>query len=273
MSDGPRPIAGTRKINEKGNWMENNDVNFDGLKKLFRPGTPNRPILFAALDQKTRSTVVADDPAEPRMAALRTPDGVTFFSPDADEAFVRGSLRKLQLTGPLMAILCEPDGRFPKPDIVIPRYEFLGRSAADTVKETQIPPGFSLHPLDENLFAGCEWRALIEMSYGSMGDFFASGYGYLLMEGEQIVTETYAAFIGAGAVEIGVITAEAFRGRGYATIAAAHLVRRIEESGLQPYWSCDQSNAGSLAVAKKLGFKDRRNYAIYGYRPLKVPEI
>lgn len=248
-------------------------MNFSALINLYPIDLPNHPILFAALERRILSTVLADDPESPRKAAIRTPDGITFFTPESDEAFVRGSLRKLQLNGPIMAILREPDGRFPKPDIIIPRYEFRSRNPGSAVRIPDIPEGFSICQLDEELIAGCEWRTLIELSYGTKTAFLSEGYGFLLVNGTNIVTETYAAFFGAGGVEVGVITPEAYRGRGYATIAAAHLISKIEDQGFRPYWSCDQSNAGSVAVAKKLGFTERGDYMIYGYRPLKVPEL
>jgi RimJ/RimL family protein N-acetyltransferase len=59
----------------------------------------------------------------------------------------------------------------------------------------------------------------------------------------------------ADAIEIGYTIEEAYRGRGYATAAAAELLRRAEERGVRHYVaSTSPGNEPSLAVIRKLGF-------------------
>ena len=134
-----------------------------------------------------------------------------------------------------------------------------------------LPAGFSLVKMDSGLLASCEWRGLIELSYGSVERFLAESFGFCLMQGERVVTEAYAAFQGAGAVEIGVITSESHQGQGFGGITSARLIREIEAQGLSSYWSCDQSNTASVSLARKLGFRTERKYDLLGYRPLKAP--
>lgn len=64
--------------------------------------------------------------------------------------------------------------------------------------------------------------------------------------------------------EIGVHTLPAWRGRGFASAAAATVARYIQSLGLIPVWSCGENNAPSLRVAQKLGFTEvsRRVYLI-----------
>jgi RimJ/RimL family protein N-acetyltransferase len=57
------------------------------------------------------------------------------------------------------------------------------------------------------------------------------------------------------AIEIGYTIEEPYRGRGYATEAAAQLLRWAEERGIRHYIaSCAPGNQPSLAVIRKLGF-------------------
>ncbi len=246
------------------------------LLPLFNAESPNHPILFAALDGMVRSTILVDQKETPNRAAVRTPDGLTFFSSSTDEDFIKSSLRRLQDQGPVMAIIAGNSEKFPKPDVIIPRLEFLSRDPNFRLKGPQsadLPSGYHVRAMDPQLITGCEWRDLIEATFGTLSAFFDRGFGYCLMDEEKVVTEAYAAFSGAGSIEIGVNTAKPFRGLGYGEITAGILIHEIEHLGEKPYWSCDQSNPGSVSLARKLGFKDERVYEIFGYRPLKVPEI
>ena len=58
------------------------------------------------------------------------------------------------------------------------------------------------------------------------------------------------------AIEIGYTIEEPWRGHGYATAAAAELLRRAEERGVTHYVACTApDNEPSLAIIRKLGFE------------------
>jgi ribosomal-protein-alanine N-acetyltransferase len=58
------------------------------------------------------------------------------------------------------------------------------------------------------------------------------------------------------AIEIGYTIDEPWRGHGYATAAAAELLRRAEERGIKHYVACTApDNEPSLAIIRKLGFE------------------
>ena len=65
-------------------------------------------------------------------------------------------------------------------------------------------------------------------------------------------------------VDIGAMTHEEFRGRGYATSAAALVAEEILKQGRVPVWSCSATNEPSLRIAEKLGFREssRKVYII-----------
>jgi RimJ/RimL family protein N-acetyltransferase len=64
--------------------------------------------------------------------------------------------------------------------------------------------------------------------------------------------------------DIGVATLQPFRGRGYASAAAALVARAIQATGRTPVWSCGETNQASLRTARKVGFEPvlRRVYVI-----------
>jgi RimJ/RimL family protein N-acetyltransferase len=58
------------------------------------------------------------------------------------------------------------------------------------------------------------------------------------------------------AVEIGYTIEPPYRGQGYATAAAAELLRRAEERGIRHFVACTQpDNEPSLAIIRRLGFR------------------
>ncbi len=62
--------------------------------------------------------------------------------------------------------------------------------------------------------------------------------------------------------DIGVYTEEGFRNRGLSTAASAVVAREVMAAGQVPVWSAGETNAASLHVAGKLGFREvfRRVY-------------
>lgn len=64
--------------------------------------------------------------------------------------------------------------------------------------------------------------------------------------------------------DVGVATLEGWRGRGFATAAAALVAERVQTTGRTPVWSTGEDNFASQRVAKKLGFAEvaRRMYVI-----------
>ena len=69
-------------------------------------------------------------------------------------------------------------------------------------------------------------------------------------------------------VDLGVVTAASWRGKGMATACAALVVAEVQQSGRLPVWSTGEDNSASLRVSQKLGFEEvcRRTYII----PVKV---
>jgi hypothetical protein len=82
-----------------------------------------------------------------------------------------------------------------------------------------------------------------------------------IVEG-QIVAVTKATAVGRQFANIGAETHADYRCRGYCTVAASPVARRLQELGLTPVWSAGHTNAASLRVAAKIGFEpyDRKVY-------------
>ncbi len=65
---------------------------------------------------------------------------------------------------------------------------------------------------------------------------------------------TYA--ISARYCDVSVFTHQAQRRRGFSTACAAPAAKAMQQRGLIPVWSAGEHNAASLAVARKIGFRE-----------------
>jgi len=73
------------------------------------------------------------------------------------------------------------------------------------------------------------------------------------VDGGAAVSVCYSARLSDHAAEAGVETRAAFRGRGFASTVVAEWARALRQSGRIPLYSTWWENAGSRAVARKLG--------------------
>lgn len=85
--------------------------------------------------------------------------------------------------------------------------------------------------------------------------FLAEGMGYTLVSDGEVASLSFAACRTADQLEIGIETAERFRGQGCALAVCSALIDYCLEHHLEPVWACRLDNAGSYHLAQKLGFR------------------
>lgn len=100
--------------------------------------------------------------------------------------------------------------------------------------------------------------------FGSTGALLEDGIVAAAIVNDAVVAIAHTFAITDRHADIGVSTLEPYRGRGYASAAAALVARAIQATGRTPVWSCGETNQPSLRVAEKLGFEPtlRRVYVI-----------
>lgn len=242
------------------------------LLALFDPEISNNPMLFATLLGHTPGRAFVDDTMNPSQCMVRTNEALIFFSQHASQAFLDQGFDHIKQFS-YVALIWRSDSfllHIPKADKTIQRLEFSEYDSNNqflaSIKNDSLPAGFDFRVIDRELLERCEWREEIENFCGSLDNFLAHGFGVCLMRDNEIISEAYAPFVGEHNVEIGIVTRETQRGHGYAAITCAHLIQTCGERGLQPYWSCDAGNLGSVSLARKLGFQREREYEIRMYR-------
>lgn len=130
------------------------------------------------------------------------------------------------------------------------------------VKPVSLPAGLKVQKVNcAQVLDQCCWRDRVLDWYGSLEAFLRQGFVFIVLNAEnKILAESYGAFIGGGACEIGIASHPDYRKQGYAKIAAEYAVSECQALGLEPKWSCDCANIGSLKTALKVGFDIKQYY-------------
>jgi RimJ/RimL family protein N-acetyltransferase len=93
------------------------------------------------------------------------------------------------------------------------------------------------------------------------------GFGFCLLREQELVSEAFAADAALGMIEIGTITGESYRRRGYAAVTCAHLIRKSEARGYRTYWNCSKENQASAGLARRLGYQTEKEFRFVVYSP------
>ncbi len=106
-------------------------------------------------------------------------------------------------------------------------------------------------------------NAWISETWGGHGGLAASGTAWVATDGDRPVSVAASFYVGRAYEDIGVVTEPGYRGRGLSTACAAALVADIRARGRRPSWTTSPGNAGSRAVAARLGFVPVRDDVLY----------
>ncbi|MEK3903812.1 MULTISPECIES: GNAT family N-acetyltransferase [unclassified Paenibacillus] len=85
--------------------------------------------------------------------------------------------------------------------------------------------------------------------------FATEGVGYALLRDGETASSAFSSCRTGNQLEIGIETAEAYRGNGYAVSVCSALIEYCLDHDLEPVWACRLENEGSYYLAQKLGFR------------------
>jgi RimJ/RimL family protein N-acetyltransferase len=131
----------------------------------------------------------------------------------------------------------------------------------------RLPAGYEVHRMDRRLLESSPHHEATVRRYGSVERFLETGIAVSLLHRGETVCEAYADMDVMGVRELGVTTQKPYRRRGFATVTCAHLIALCEEGGSHTYWDCAKLNGASAAVARKLGFRNQREYRLLAWFP------
>ncbi len=245
-------------------------IDHPALPDLFDAHVPNNPALWAVFHGRHAGRALVDDIHKPMQCLLRTEAALTYASRLVSLSFLTDAIEYFKHIGHIWLIRSPGDSAAPGRSRFLPRLEFYDYDPQSPVLanlRNSLPGGFELCKIDERLLNRCEWRDDMAFYSGDLENFLRNDFGICMMFGDTIIVETYASALGAPYAETGAITHEPYRGKGYAPIAMAYLIKELEERGFHAYWSCDVDNPASASVARKLGFRIEKPYEIWEYEP------
>jgi hypothetical protein len=242
------------------------------LRALFDPHMPAGFRCFAVIAGDAAGRILTDDLIRPTWGAVQEGAFGTVYPGGALTASTWDRLiAKLREAGDVLVGLWPDDAHIqllpPHPDYAGFTLDFTNRPIGAELEAYlgQLPAGCHIRNLDRELFARSEDRDFYSALYGSAEQALEKVHARFLMREDEICCESYAYFAALGIIEIATSTSEHYRGRGYATITCAHLIRDCEQLGFHTYWNCARQNLASAAVARKLGYRTAKEYRLLAW--------
>jgi len=244
----------------------------DELKCMFHLDMPTGIRALAVLAGGNTGKIITDDPALPHWGLVwEADDGTLYRGGQYSDAILHEAVSLLRQDGIVAMGFRDGDpdvDRFPsEPDAGAECLEFdrpIGSSDLSPYLHS-LPDGYSVQQMDQALLDRSPRLEEKINRYGSIENFLEKGIAVCVLHEDEIVCEALADMDILGTREIGIRTQEAYRRQGLATIACAHLIRLCEEAGSHTYWDCVKFNAGSVALAHKLGFQNERVYKLLAW--------
>lgn len=128
----------------------------------------------------------------------------------------------------------------------------------------KLPEGYSLHAVDKNIYTRLlqidQLKDLCSV-FEDYSSYEKHGFGFVIMNGETIVSGASSYTVYDKGIEIEVDTLPEYRRKGLALICASRIILECLERGLYPGW--DAMNLESVALSQKLGYHFDKEYAAY----------
>lgn len=238
------------------------------VERLIPVDAPARPRALAVIDGVLTGHVWTDDAVDPTWAIVaETADGTAYAGGALTRELVADVLRGLwTASAELIFGFSGPDDPLRR---LLPADPFWRGEAIDFTErrpppdEAELlrpPEGVKVVPIDAQLLRRTEWYADTLHAFGTVERWLGLGLGFGVMVGDEIVAEALAGPRCRGLLEMGIVTREAHRRRGYATLASRHLAVACEARGDRVWWNANADNVASIAIARRLGFTVERRY-------------
>ena len=136
-------------------------------------------------------------------------------------------------------------------------YTYCAKTAPAFHKaKNALDEGFELKKMDASLAKQyIKSVPLCGSNWGSAEAFVEKGIGYVILHKGEIECICYSGHTGGGYANIGIITNEGHRNKGFALITCSAFIEECLERGITPVWDAGKFNEPSNKLAHKLNFQ------------------
>lgn len=123
---------------------------------------------------------------------------------------------------------------------------------------------YELRKIDEEIAYSKSLQELTEdftSQFDSIEHYLERGLGFCILHNGKVVSGASSYNSYKGGIEIEIDTLEEYRRKGLAKIVASALILYCIENNIYPNW--DAANLESVGLAKKLGYKMKKEYNAY----------
>ncbi|MEO8397603.1 MAG: GNAT family N-acetyltransferase [Chloroflexota bacterium] len=123
-----------------------------------------------------------------------------------------------------------------------------------------VPPNGKVVPVDiplaKLLDSDYSPVPFIQFAFDTYEAFEQYGWGFALFIGDALASSVTPCAVSQQHALISIDTEAPFRKRGFAALLGARFIEETLQRGLIPTWDTDDFNLGSIATARKLGFRE-----------------
>ena len=232
---------------------------------LFDFTRPTMPRAFNVLEGVNRGQILVDDLTHPEWAVVRDGTyGTLYLGGRVNAGLLSAVVLQFREIGEV-GIGCWLDDPLnelipPQPDYDGRTLYFVERLAVDSAAYSPLPDNLHLARRDAQLIRKSFDYESALASFGTVEAILQRTLGVFILDGDTVVCEAATGAPTHGVIEVGITTAEPYRRQGFATLACAKLIEMCEAEGYSTWWDCAKQNVASANLARKLGYRNEREY-------------
>jgi len=139
-------------------------------------------------------------------------------------------------------------------------YNYPKETSTIIEDKSVLPASYKIERLQEH------HHVKVKKDWGIKDQFNMQGFGYLILNGENIVSACYSDYVGDNHFEMAVFTAKAYRGKGYGKIVSRAFLKECKNFDYEPSWICSTRNEASNKLALSLGFNCKGNCELLSFK-------
>ena len=226
----------------------------------------NRVYPLSIVEGMQDGEIIPDDENNIKAVLFWHYSGFAYLSCDADESFLQkiyedyylkeNERRFILITNDPKVIQFFSD----KDDLV---FDKRAEYSFSSLQQKEFKCDYRIERIDESNYERIQGRIIPTFSWIGKEQFLKNGFGYVALDGDNVIAIAFSAAVSSEEVDIGVETDENYRYKGLAKALADKMCREVLNIGKKPVWAHAVSNEGSKHTALAVGFvEDRINTVI-----------